>query len=89
MAPCVLLSTSNTAGDLCSWWLWDNTDGRLAILTSGKFLQDGPAYVRLFVTILRDIFKEETVEYVLALVDEMLSGKWDTEQTCFVKNKCI
>lgn len=44
-------------------------------MTSGKFLQDGPAYVRLFVTILRDIFKEETVEYVLALVDEMLSGK--------------
>lgn len=35
---------------------------------------DGPAYVRLFVTILRDIFKEETVEYVLALIDEILSG---------------
>ena len=38
-------------------------------------LQDGPAYVHLFVTILRDIFKEETVEYVLALIYEMLSGK--------------
>lgn len=36
--------------------------------------QDGPAYVRVFVTILRDIFKEETVEYVLALIDEMLAG---------------
>ncbi|KAL0358748.1 UNVERIFIED_CONTAM: V-type proton ATPase subunit H [Sesamum angustifolium] len=35
---------------------------------------DGPAYVRVFVSILRDIFKEETVEYVLALVDEMLSA---------------
>lgn len=33
---------------------------------------DGPAYVRVFVSILRDIFKEETVEYVLALIDEML-----------------
>ncbi|KAL9379515.1 hypothetical protein Peur_027997 [Populus x canadensis] len=37
---------------------------------------DGPAYVRVFVTILRDIFKEETVEYVLALIDEMLAGNW-------------
>lgn len=40
-----------------------------------SFLQDGPAYVHLFVSILRDIFKEETVEYVLALIYEMLSGK--------------
>lgn len=39
------------------------------------YLQDGPAYVHLFVTILRDIFKEETVEYVLALIYEILSGK--------------
>ncbi|KAK6232581.1 hypothetical protein SCA6_002654 [Theobroma cacao] len=37
---------------------------------------DGPAYVRVFVSILRDIFKEETVEYVLALIDEMLTGNW-------------
>nr|XP_023928407.1 V-type proton ATPase subunit H [Quercus suber]XP_023928408.1 V-type proton ATPase subunit H [Quercus suber] len=35
---------------------------------------DGPAYVRVFVSILRDIYKEETVEYVLALVDEMLTA---------------
>ncbi|KAL8532990.1 hypothetical protein ACS0TY_009304 [Phlomoides rotata] len=35
---------------------------------------DGPAYIRVFVSILRDIFKEETVEYVLALVDEMLTA---------------
>ncbi|KAK6136337.1 hypothetical protein DH2020_029908 [Rehmannia glutinosa] len=34
---------------------------------------DGPAYIRIFLHILRDIFKEETVEYVLALIDEMLS----------------
>ncbi|XVF06846.1 hypothetical protein REPUB_Repub06bG0086300 [Reevesia pubescens] len=34
---------------------------------------DGPAYVQVFVSILRDIFKEETVEYVLALIDEMLT----------------
>ncbi|XP_058000311.1 V-type proton ATPase subunit H-like [Hevea brasiliensis] len=35
---------------------------------------DGPAYVRVFVRILRDIFKEETVEYVLALIDELLTA---------------
>ncbi|KAK9692234.1 hypothetical protein RND81_09G250500 [Saponaria officinalis] len=35
---------------------------------------DGPAYVRVFVSILREIFKEETVEYVLALIDEMLNA---------------
>ncbi|XP_042003335.1 V-type proton ATPase subunit H-like isoform X2 [Salvia splendens] len=35
---------------------------------------DGQSYVRVFVSILRDIFKEETVEYVLALIDEMLSA---------------
>ncbi|KDO49207.1 hypothetical protein CISIN_1g0474482mg, partial [Citrus sinensis] len=35
---------------------------------------DGPSYVRVFVSILRDIYKEETVEYVLALIDEMLTA---------------
>lgn len=36
--------------------------------------QDGPAYVHVFVRVLCDIHKEETVEYVLALIDEMLAG---------------
>ncbi|GKV07407.1 hypothetical protein SLEP1_g19187 [Rubroshorea leprosula] len=35
---------------------------------------DGPAYVHVFVSILRDIFKEETVEYVLSLIDEMFTA---------------
>ncbi|CAL5086283.1 unnamed protein product [Urochloa decumbens] len=35
--------------------------------------EDGPAYVRVFLNILRSISKEETVEYVLALIDEMLA----------------
>ncbi|CAL9041060.1 unnamed protein product [Musa banksii] len=35
---------------------------------------DGPAYVAVFINILRDISKEETVEYVLALIDEMLTA---------------
>ncbi|KAF3784729.1 putative V-type proton ATPase subunit H [Nymphaea thermarum] len=37
---------------------------------------DGPAYVRVFVNILRDISKVETVEYIIALIDEMLTGNW-------------
>ncbi|XP_047327094.1 V-type proton ATPase subunit H [Impatiens glandulifera] len=35
---------------------------------------DGPAYVRVFVGILRDITKEDTIEYVLALIDETLAA---------------
>lgn len=35
---------------------------------------EGPAYIRVFVGLLRDISKEETVEYVLALIDEMLTA---------------
>ena len=37
-------------------------------------LQNGVAYVKVFVGILRDISKQETVEYMLAMVDEMLTG---------------
>lgn len=47
----------------------------LSIMFTTEFTwQDGPAYVRVFVSILRDIFKEETVEYVLSLIDEMFIG---------------
>lgn len=35
---------------------------------------EGIAYVKVFVSILRDISKEETIEYVLALIDEMLTA---------------
>ncbi|XP_074578829.1 putative V-type proton ATPase subunit H [Curcuma longa] len=35
---------------------------------------DGPAYLLVFTNILCDISKEETVEYVLALIDEMLTA---------------
>lgn len=37
-------------------------------------MQNGVSYVRVFVGILRDISKQETVEYMLAMVDEMLTG---------------
>ncbi|KAI3522812.1 hypothetical protein L1887_00862 [Cichorium endivia] len=35
---------------------------------------DGPSYIHVFISILRDIQKEDTVEYVLALIDEMLTA---------------
>uniref|UniRef100_A0A2P2KX45 V-type proton ATPase subunit H n=1 Tax=Rhizophora mucronata TaxID=61149 RepID=A0A2P2KX45_RHIMU len=49
-------------------------DNRSEIYRAQLLDDDGPAYVRVFVSILRDIFKEETVEYVLALIDEMLTA---------------
>ncbi|XVF30531.1 hypothetical protein REPUB_Repub16aG0066100 [Reevesia pubescens] len=48
-------------------------DNRVESVRAQLLDDDGPAYVRVFVSILRDIFKEETVEYVLALIDEMLT----------------
>lgn len=39
-----------------------------------SFSQDGPSYIHVFISILRDIQKEDTVEYVLALIDDMLTG---------------
>lgn len=36
--------------------------------------ENGVAYAQLFVGILRDILKQDTVEYVLALIDDMLSA---------------
>ncbi|GAB2287122.1 hypothetical protein Dimus_021508 [Dionaea muscipula] len=49
-------------------------DKRSESYRAGLLDDDGPAYVRVFVSILRDIFKEGTVEYVLALIDEMLTA---------------
>ena len=61
---------------LCYQWLklYNDRESIMKWYVVSLLLQDGPAYVHLFVTILRDIFKEETVEYVLALIYEMLSG---------------
>ncbi|XWS65037.1 hypothetical protein CRYUN_Cryun05aG0056300 [Craigia yunnanensis] len=48
-------------------------DNRAESVRAQLLDDDGPAYVQVFVSILHDIFKEETVEYVLALIDEMLT----------------
>jgi hypothetical protein len=36
--------------------------------------QDGPAYVDTLLTVLRNVTKEETVQYVLALLDDIITG---------------
>ena len=36
--------------------------------------QDGPAYVDTLLTVLRNVTKEETVQYVLALLDDIVTG---------------
>ncbi|CAI0569324.1 unnamed protein product [Linum tenue] len=48
---------------------------------------DGVAYIRVFVNILRDIFKEEIVEYVLALIDEMLTA--NPKRARLFHDKCL
>ncbi len=37
-------------------------------------LQSGPSYVEAFLTVLKNVTKDETVQYVLAMVEEMLAG---------------
>ena len=37
-------------------------------------LQNGPAYCEAFLNVLRNVTKEEAVQYVLALINDMLSG---------------
>jgi V-type H+-transporting ATPase subunit H len=37
-------------------------------------LQNGPAFVEAFLSVLRSVTKEETVQYVLALLLQMLQG---------------
>lgn len=39
-------------------------------------VQNGPAYCEAFLNVLRNVTKEEAVQYVLALIDDMLSGMY-------------
>ena len=38
-------------------------------------VQNGVAYVHTFLNVLRNVYKEETVEYTIALLHELLSGE--------------
>ena len=44
-------------------------------------IQDGPAYIQTFMQVLQNVSKEETVEYVLALMDELLTGQQHKENS--------
>lgn len=37
-------------------------------------MQEGPAYAEAFFNVLRSVTKEDTVQYVLAILDEMVAG---------------
>lgn len=53
----------------------DNNDLHNNVWPTIKFgLQNGPAYCEAFLNVLRNVTKEEAVQYVLALIDDMLSG---------------
>lgn len=36
--------------------------------------QSGSSYIEAFLTVLKNVTKDETVQYVLALVEQMLAG---------------
>lgn len=40
----------------------------------GSGLQDGAAYIETFMTVIRNVTKEETIQYVLAHLDNVISG---------------
>ena len=44
------------------------------IIISDTQLQSGPAYIEAFMTVLKNVTKPETVQYVLALLVQMLKG---------------
>ena len=52
---------------LCNW-------GDTAWLPAPWLLQAGPSYAEAFLTVLRNVTKEDTVQYVLALLDDLLQG---------------
>lgn len=49
-------------------------DHRTPDVRSGLMAEDGPAYIKTFVAVLRNVSKEETLEYTLALIDEQLAA---------------
>eukprot|EP00850_Spirogloea_muscicola_P013575 SM000093S24386 [mRNA] locus=s93:12370:15155:+ [translate_table: standard] len=49
-------------------------DHRAPEVQAALLAEDGPAYVRTFLAVLRNVTKEETVEYALALVEDALAA---------------
>eukprot|EP00270_Netrium_digitus_P002987 TRINITY_DN1338_c0_g1_i3.p1 TRINITY_DN1338_c0_g1~~TRINITY_DN1338_c0_g1_i3.p1 ORF type:complete len:478 (-),score=155.16 TRINITY_DN1338_c0_g1_i3:309-1694(-) len=48
-------------------------DHRAKDIQAALIEEDGPAYLKTFLMIIRNVTKEETIEYALALIDELLS----------------
>ena len=53
----------------------------LTSVAAPVWLQDGPAYIQTFMQELRNVSKEDTVEYVLAIMDQLLTGQHEENLT--------
>ena len=49
-------------------------DLRYIVAEDDPCWQEGPAYTEAFLTVLRQVSKEEVVQYILALLDDMITG---------------
>ena len=45
-------------------------------------VQEGPAHVEAFLAVLRNVTKEDTVQYVLAVLDDMLTRALAHRSSC-------
>lgn len=50
-------------------------DLRSTLIQDLECVQEGPAYTEAFLTVLRQVSKEEVVQYILALLDDMVTGE--------------
>lgn len=49
-------------------------DHRSKEVQSSLLEDDGPAYLKTFISVLRNVTKDETIEYTLALIDDLLTA---------------
>lgn len=52
-------------------------------------IQAGPAYAEAFLTVLRNVTKEDTVQYVLAVLDQLLAGKSPIQYSHFSSHELL
>ncbi len=53
-----------------------------ACMPDRMVMQAGPAYVEAFMTVLRNVTKPDTVQYVLALLIKMVQGELRSFAAC-------
>ena len=60
----------------------------LAMLTQVDGTQNGAALIDALTTVLRNVTKEETVQYVLALLDDIVTSELLLPRPCFAPSPC-